>query len=231
MKPETRNPKQTPPSALQIHRQLLAFFGPVNWRPSLTPVAELVSTILSQSTTDLNRDRAFNRLREQFGTWEAVRDGDAAGIEAAIRVAGLSRQKAPRIKAALQFITRQQGELSLDFLRAMPVAEARVWLIQMKGVGPKTASIILLFSLGMPAFPVDTHVHRTTGRLGLVPAKTSAEKAHHLLEAQLPPETYLEAHLNLIRLGREICRARNPRCEACPLQNSCAYFQHWADCG
>jgi len=227
--PETSNPKHTPPDAPAVHRQLLAFFGPVDWRPSLAPVDELVSTILSQSTTDLNRDRAFNRLQERFGTWEAVRDGNVADIEAAIRVAGLSRQKAPRIKAALQFVTEQRGELSLDFLRDMPPEEARAWLTQMYGVGLKTASIILLFSLGMPAFPVDTHVHRTTGRLGLIPPKTSAEKAHRLLEAQLPPETYLDFHLNLIRLGREICRARNPLCESCPLQGVCVDFQSRAE--
>jgi len=213
----------SPPRAVDVHRALLAHFGPVDWRPPLSPVDELVSTILSQSTTDGNRDRAFERLKARFGSWEAVRDGDVAAIEDAIRVAGLARQKAPRIKAALQFITDRQGALTLDFLRQMPVEEARAWLMQMKGVGIKTASIILLFSLGMPAFPVDTHVHRTTRRLGLIPPNTNAEKAHYLLEAALPPETYLDAHLNLIRLGREICRARTPDCPRCPLRTMCVY--------
>lgn len=216
-------PEPTP--ACLVHRKLLEHFDPVTWRPSLLPVDELVSTILSQSTTDLNRDRAFERLKDRFGSWEAVRDGNVAEIEAAIRVAGLSRQKAPRIKAALQFITQSQGSLTLDFLRDMPVAEARAWLTQIHGVGLKTASIILLFSLGRPAFPVDTHVHRTTSRLGLIPPKTSAEKAHLLLEKELPPETYLDAHLNLIRLGREICHAGRPECAVCPLAEMCAWHQ------
>ena len=213
------------PTALQVHTMLLDAYGPVDWRPGLSPVDELVSTILSQSTTDLNRDRAFTRLQEQFGSWEAVRDGSVDEIESAIRVAGLSRQKAPRIKAALEHVTETQGRLSLDFLEMMPVDEARAWLTQMKGVGIKTASIILLFSLDMPAFPVDTHVHRTTGRLGLIPPKTSAEKAHHILEAALPPETYLDAHMNLIRLGRQVCQARKPNCEACPLNEVCVYYR------
>lgn len=213
------------PTAPQVHARLLDAYGPVDWRPGLPPIDELVSTILSQSTTDLNRDRAFNRLKEQFGSWEAVRDSSADEIEAAIRVAGLSRQKAPRIKAALEYVTETQGELALDFLKTMPVDEARAWLTRMKGVGIKTASIILLFSLDMPAFPVDTHVHRTTGRLGVIPPKTSAEKAHHILEAALPPETYLDAHMNLIRLGREVCHARKPDCEACPLHEICLYYR------
>ena len=217
----------TPMTALVVHEKLMAHFGPVDWRPSLKPIEELVSTILSQSTTDLNRDRGFESLRERFGTWEAVRDGEVADIEAAIRVSGLAKQKAPRIKAALQFITETQGELSLDFLKTLSVEEARTWLTQMKGVGLKTASIILLFSLDMPAFPVDTHVHRTTGRLGLIPPKTNAEKAHHLLEAALPRETYFDAHLNLIRLGREICKARSPKCEECPLQQGCVYYKKY----
>ncbi len=213
-------------TALEVYNRLHDFFGAIDWRPSLTPIDELVSTILSQSTTDLNRDRAFERLKARFGSWEAVRGGNVAEIEAAIRVAGLSNQKAPRIKAALQFITDERGELNLDFLRQMSVDAARNWLTQMHGVGIKTASIILLFSLGMPAFPVDTHVHRTTGRLGLIPPQTSAKKAHYILETVLPPETYLEAHLNLIRLGREICRARRPDCVACPLQDVCEYARH-----
>ncbi len=216
MKLETKN-------AFEIYTRLHNFFGAVDWRPPLSAMDELVSTILSQSTTDLNRDRAFDRLKTRFGTWEAVRDGDVAEIEDAIRVAGLARQKAPRIKAALQFITEQRGELTLDFLREMSVDDARAWLTQMKGVGIKTASIILLFALGMPAFPVDTHVHRTTGRIGLIPPKTSAEKAHHILEATLPPETYLEAHLQFIRLGREICHARKPNCTVCPLRDVCQF--------
>ena len=210
--------------AFEVYQRLYDFFGPVDWRPALPAIDELVSTILSQSTTDLNRDRAFDRLKNRFPTWEAVRDGEVSEIEAAIRVAGLSRQKAPRIKAALEFITAERGELTLDFLRDMSVSDARAWLTQMKGIGIKTASIILLFALDMPAFPVDTHVHRITGRLGLIPPKTNAEKTHYILEAALPPETYLDGHMNLLRLGREICHARNPKCEICPIQDLCAFY-------
>ena len=216
---------QPSPKALDVYHILLEHFGPVDWRPALGPIDELVSTILSQSTTDLNRDRAYEALLDRFGRWEAVRDGEVADIEAAIRVAGLSKQKAPRIKAALEFITETQGCLTLDFLKTMSVAEAREWLAQMKGVGIKTASIILLFALDMPAFPVDTHVHRTTKRIGLIPPKTSAEKAHAILEEALPPEVYLDGHLNFIRLGREICHARKPDCANCPLTEVCCYYQ------
>lgn len=213
------------PTAVEVHQKLLDAFGPVDWRPGLSPIDELVSTILSQSTSDLNRDRGYNQLIDYFGSWEAVRDGDVDDIEAAIRVAGLSKQKAPRIKAALQYISETQGALTLDFLREMSVEAARTWLTEIKGIGIKTASIILLFSLDMPAFPVDTHVHRTTKRLGVIPPKTSAEKAHYILEAALPAEAYLDGHMNLIRLGRQICHARKPNCEACPLKDICRYYQ------
>lgn len=208
-----------------VYQRLLEVYGHPQWRPHLDPISEVVSTILSQNTSDVNRDRAFNRLRARIATWEEVRDGPVQAIEDAIRPAGLAQQKAPRIKGALQFITQEQGELSLDFLKDMPVPEAKAWLTQIKGIGPKTAAIILLFSLGMPAFPVDTHVHRVTGRLGLIGPKVSAERAHDLLEDLLPPEWYYPFHLNVIRHGREICHARNPKCEICPLQDLCAYYQ------
>jgi endonuclease-3 len=208
-----------------VRQQLLEVYGQPEWRAHLDPISEFVSTILSQNTSDVNRDRAFERLRARFATWDEVRDGPVEAIEDAIRPAGLAQQKAPRIKGALQFITQERGELSLDFLREMPVDEAKAWLTQIKGIGPKTAAIILLFSLGMPAFPVDTHIHRVSGRLGLIGPKVSAEKAHDLLEDLMPPDWYYAFHLNVIRHGREICHARNPKCEICPLQNSCDYYQ------
>jgi endonuclease-3 len=146
-------------------------------------------------------------------------------VREAIGPAGLSHIKAPRIQEALRFITGQRGGLSLDFLKELPVEEAKAWLTQIKGIGPKTAAIVLLFSLDMPAFPVDTHVHRVSGRLGLIGPKVSAEQAHAILEDLLPAELYFPFHLNVIRHGREICHARNPRCEICPLQNMCDYYQ------
>lgn len=211
--------------ALAVHQRLIDHYGYPTWRNPLPPLDELVSTILSQNTNDGNRDRAFDALRARFPTWEAVRDADPQEVMQAIRPAGLANQKGPRIQAVLRAISAERGALDLEFLRALQPDEARRWLLRFKGVGPKTASIVLLFSLGMPAFPVDTHVYRVTGRLGLRPAKMNAEKAHRYLEALLPPDTYYPAHLNLIRLGREICQARNPRCPDCPLHDLCDYYQ------
>lgn len=211
--------------AQAVYAKLLEFYGQPEWRDPLPPLDELVSTILSQNTNDNNRDRAFQALRQHFPTWEAVRDAEEQEVIDAIRPAGLGNQKGPRIQHVLREITRQRGELSLDFLAQMPEAEALEWLMTFNGVGPKTASIVLLFSLGKPAFPVDTHIYRVSGRLGLRPAKMSADQAHIHLGRLFPPETYFAAHLNLIRLGREICQARRPRCPVCPLQNDCEYYQ------
>lgn len=208
-----------------IAELLEELYGYPEWRSHLLPLDELVSTILSQSTTDSNRDLAFNRLVNRFPDWEAVRDAPVEDVVEAIRPAGLANQKAPRIQDALRFVTAERGELTLDFLADMEVEAAKAWLTQINGVGPKTAAIILLFTFGKPAFPVDTHVHRVTRRLGLIGPKTSAERAHIELEAIIPPEDYYPAHLNIIRLGREICQARRPRCEECPLTAYCDYYQ------
>jgi endonuclease-3 len=212
--------------AKAVHQRLLDFYGYPQWRNPLPPLDELVSTILSQNTNDLNRDVAFNALRERFPNWEAVRDAPLKQVKAAIRTAGLANQKAPRIQAALRSITKARGELSLEFLRGLPTAEAKAWLTQFKGVGPKTAAIVLQFSLDKPAFPVDTHIYRVTGRIGLRPAKMNVEKAHDHFEELFPPETYYAAHLNIIRLGREICVARKPRCPQCPLKDLCDYYKN-----
>jgi endonuclease III len=207
----------------EIHARLVAFYGQPTWRNPMPPVDELVSTILSQNTNDANRDRAFQSLRRHFPTWEAVRDADPASVVAAIRSAGLANQKGPRIQRILQEITSERGSLDLNFLRELSLEEARGWLKKFKGVGPKTAAIVLLFSLGRPAFPVDTHIYRVTGRIGLRPEKMSVEDAHMYLEKLFPSETYYAAHLNIIRLGREICAARKPACERCPLREICNY--------
>lgn len=216
---------ETKELAKTVHEKLLAYYGEPQWRNPLPPVAELVSTILSQNTNDTNRDRAFEALREKFPTWEEVRDADEQAVIDAIRPAGLANQKGPRLQQALREITAYNGgELSLDFLNDFTTQEAIDWLKDLKGVGPKTAAIVLLFSLGRPAFPVDTHVNRVTGRLGLRPAKMSAERAHVYLGELFPPDSYYAAHLNLIRLGREICHARQPECAVCPLREVCAYY-------
>jgi endonuclease-3 len=207
--------------ARQIHQTLLEAFGEPIWRNPLPAIDELVSTILSQNTNDVNRDRAFESLRASLPTWESVRDAPATTVMDAIRVAGLANQKGPRIQQVLREITAERGGLDLSFLADWPVEEARAWLTKFNGVGPKTAAIVLCFSLGKPAFPVDTHVYRVSGRIGLRPEKMSVEQAHPHLEAIFPPESYYAAHLNIIRLGREICHARKPDCPSCPIRALC----------
>ena len=209
--------------ALKIHERLFEFYGEPIWRNPLPAIDELVSTILSQNTNDINRDRGFNALRAKFGTWEEVRDAQTADVVNAIRPAGLANQKGPRIQQVLRSITEERGSLDLSFLEKLTVDEARAWLTRFNGVGPKTAAIVLCFSLNKPAFPVDTHIYRVTGRIGLRPEKMTVEQAHPYLESLFPPETYYAAHLNLIRLGREICQARRPRCEVCPIVKLCDY--------
>jgi endonuclease-3 len=207
-----------------INQRLIAAFGYPEWRNPLPPLDELVSTILSQNTNDLNRDRAFEALRQRFPSWELVRDADEAAVIDAIRPAGLANQKGPRIQTVLREISAERGRLELDFLAEIEdVDETRSWLLKFKGVGPKTAAIVLLFSLQKPAFPVDTHIYRVSGRLGLRPLNMNVERAHEYLETLFQPAAYYPAHLNLIRLGREVCQARKPNCPACPLQDLCPY--------
>ena len=207
--------------ALKIHRRLIEFYGEAVWRTPLPPVDELVSTILSQNTNDTNRDRAFNALRTKYPNWEAVRDAPTAEVVNTIRPAGLANQKGPRIQQVLREITSERGSLDLSFLKDLPLEEARAWLIKFKGVGPKTAAIVLCFSLGRPAFPVDTHIYRVSGRIGLRPEKMTVEDAHRHFEAVFPPAAYYAAHLNIIRLGRELCGARKPNCPDCPIRKLC----------
>jgi endonuclease-3 len=209
--------------AAKIHERLMEAFGDPTWRNPLPPIDELVSTILSQNTNDLNRDRAFNALRAKFPTWEAVRDAKKSEVVKAIRPAGLANQKGPRIQKVLKEITKERGNLDLWFLKDLPLEDARGWLMKFNGVGPKTAAIVLCFSLGRPAFPVDTHIYRVTGRIGLRPAKMTVEQTHPHMESLLPPETYYAAHLNLIRLGREVCHPRKPDCPRCPVRRLCDY--------
>jgi endonuclease III len=219
------SPLQPSRSTQLVVDRLLAFYGIPTWRDPLPPLDELVSTILSQNTNDRNRDQAFYKLKAAFPTWEAVRDAAQNDVIEAIRSAGLGNQKGPRIQAVLRQITAERGNLDLSFLAELPLEEARDWLLRFKGVGRKTAAIVLQFSLGRPAFPVDTHIYRVSGRLGLRPQDISLEQTHDLLEASMKPEDYYAAHLNLIRLGREICHARNPECGRCPLNDICEYVK------
>ena len=185
------------------------------------PVRNLVLTILSQNTTDANRDRAYDRLAKRFPTLPVLAAAPPSELEEAIRVGGLAKAKAKSILGALARVREERGGYSLEFLRGMPLSEAREYLTSFPGVGVKTANILLLFSFGMPAFPVDTHVLRVTKRLGLVPVATDLAKAALFLEPHVAPGDHGPLHLNLIRLGREVCHPRGPLCEECPLLPVC----------
>ncbi len=216
---------ETREKALRIHRRLLAKYGEPVWRPRHAPLDELVLTILSQNTSDVNSSRAYAQLRARYPTWKAVLEADTATLAEVIRAGGLGQMKAPRIQKALRRIQEERGELSLDFLADMEPEAARRWLLALDGVGPKTAAIVLLFALGRPAFPVDTHVHRVTRRLGLAPPQATPEQVQDLMEAILPPETFYAFHLNLIAHGRQVCKALKPLCAACILQADCDWYR------
>jgi endonuclease-3 len=196
-------------------------YGPVEWDPRYDPASELVFTILSQHTSDVNSERAFNKLMDTFGSLEAVAAAPVEQIEDAIRVGGLARVKAPRIKAILKQVADEVGSYDLSFLRELPLGEAKAWLRRLPGVGPKTAAIVLCFSLGMPAMPVDTHIYRVARRLGLIGPKVNADQAHDILETMVPPEDVFAFHMYLIRHGRQVCKAQRPRCDSCALAWGC----------
>ncbi len=208
----------------EIGRLLEEEYGRPAPRRKLKPLDELVLTILSQHTSDANSDRAFEQLKARFPSWEAVRDADPGAIAEAIRQGGLARVKAPRIKELLQRLSAERGSLDLDFLMAGRLEEGREFLLGLNGVGPKTAACVLLFSCDLPAFPVDTHIHRVSRRLGLIAPTTSAEEAHQILESAVPPEEVFPFHVNLITHGRRVCRAQRPRCDACVLAATCEYL-------
>jgi len=185
------------------------------------PLSEMIFTILSQNTTDINRDRAYGRLKSRFPRWRDVLEADREEVEEAIRVGGLGRQKSTRIQEILRTIDRRRGGLDMGYLADMDIDEAKDELLSFTGVGRKTAAIVLLFSLGRPAFPVDTHVHRVGTRLGLIPEKMSADAAHDVMERLVPPGHYFDFHINLIRLGRTVCGPRRMECPACPAHPWC----------
>ena len=208
----------------EVYDRLYAKYGDPDV-PIHPPLDELVNTVLSQNTNDRNRDIAFANLTARFPSFEVIRDADTDTVIACIRPAGLANQKAPRIQAILKAITAERGTLDLSFLREMKPIEARNWLTRFNGVGLKTASIVMAFSVGMPAFPVDTHIYRVSGRLGLRPEKMSVEAAHDHLASLFDPGVYRAAHVNLIYHGRETCGARKPACGACILKDLCDAFR------
>jgi endonuclease-3 len=204
-----------------IRERLREMYGvPVN-HPNRKPIDELVLTILSQHTNDRNSGRAFAALKERFPSWDEVRDAPVAEVEDAIRPGGLAQQKAPRI----QRILRELGpEPDLDWTEKAPLEESRDYLLSLPGVGRKTAACVLLFSWGLPDIPVDVHIHRVGGRLGLFPEKASLERAHDEMLALVPSADIYEFHLNLIRHGRTICRPK-PRCGECELRRMCPWYR------
>ena len=206
----------------EIIKLLEQEYGSLQWQQREEPVAVLVGTILSQNTSDVNSGRAFESLIATFGSWEAIASAPVEQIARAIRLGGLSQVKAVRIKQILEEIEREQGFISLDSLEAMNMPEAKDYLMHLPGVGPKTASCVLLFALGKPCLPVDTHVFRLAKRLGLIPSGVSVEQAHNLLQEQIPPSEVYQFHLQLIRHGRRICHARRPRCNECILESVCS---------
>lgn len=212
---------KSPAGPQELLARLAPVYGPLNWKQRRDPVSELVVTILSQHTSDANAERAFGQLVDAFGSMEAVADAEIGAIANCIRSGGLAQQKAPRIKTALNRIIQERGSLNLDFLRELPLAEAKAWLKALPGVGPKTAAVVLCFSFGMPAMPVDTHVHRVARRLGLIGGKVTADQAHDLLESVVAPEDVYRFHVYLITHGRQVCRSQRPLCESCVLAGIC----------
>lgn len=208
-----------------VFAQLNACFGRPQWTGGEDPVDELIWTILSANTNDTNSGRAFRQLKASFGDdWEAVRTAPLDAIKDAIRTAGMYNQKAPRIVETLTRIKEERGGYNLDHLATMEVADALAYLTSLPGVGHKTASIVLLFCFNRGSFPVDTHIQRISQRLGISGRRDSPEKIKGIWESLLPPETYYPLHLNLIKHGRQICQARVPKCEICPLQEVCDYY-------
>jgi endonuclease-3 len=223
-----RPPDDAQAKIAPVYERLLAHYGEPELRPLQDPLSELIQTVLSQNTADVNSDRAFASLMDAFhGDWEAVRAAPVEQIADAIRIGGLADVKAARIKAILEEISNRVGELELTFLRELPLDEGRAFLRSLGGVGPKTAACVLLFSCGKPALPVDTHVHRVSQRLGLVGARATAEQAHELLESMVAPEQVYPFHMLLIRHGREICKAQRPKCGICPVFGLCAFPERY----
>ena len=208
-------------NASEVNHPLARQYGNRHWNCRDDPLSELIATILSQNTSDVNSSRAFASLVNTFGRWKAVAEADVGEIERAIRSGGLSQIKAARIKDILQMILAEHGSLDLNFLESLPVEEAKSWLRRLPGVGPKTAGCVLLFSLGKPVLPVDTHVYRVAGRLGLIANGVSAEQAHELLGGMILPEDVYQFHINMVEHGRRICKSQRPKCAECVLRELC----------
>jgi endonuclease-3 len=190
-------------------------------KPQLDPLDELILTILSQSTTDANRDRAWRSLRERYADWETVRRAPSHELEQTLRIAGLGRQKTAAIQSALDRLHEEVGRLSLDHLADMDDEEAIGYLSGFTGVGVKTAACVLCFAMRRPVIPVDTHVHRLSRRLGIVGPGAGAEATHHRLNQVVPEDLRFSLHMHMIEHGRQVCKARKPACGECIVRELC----------
>jgi len=220
MSEQAQESESTPQKAIAVLRRLEQEYGRPDWHVARPPLDELVMTILSQHTSDVNCERAFDSLKARFPCWADVANADEHEIEDAIRPGGLAATKAPRIKHVVGTVL---AENSLDNLDHLPLAEAKSRLQSLPGVGPKTAACVLLFACKRPALPVDTHVHRVSRRIGLIENVTDAERAHEILESMLPAEDVYSFHMNVITHGRRVCGARMPKCGTCVLRDLCSF--------
>ena len=217
-----RSPTMSPARIARAVELMEREYGPFEVERRLPPADEMVFTILSQHTSDINSGRAYHRLMERFGTLAGVSRADVSAIEEAIAPGGLAKVKAPRIKEVLEKVLELNGgSLDLSFLREMPLAEAKAWLRQLPGIGPKSTGIVLNFSLGMPAMAIDTHIFRVCQRLRAIDAKTGADKAHDVMEAKVPPGEVFNFHVAFINHGRRVCKAQRPLCGECVVGEMC----------
>ena len=222
----TRGEAGRSPQIAMIMARLRARYGAMPWRPHGDAVTELVLTILSQHTNDTNSGGAFAAMQRAFPSWDDVLAADPDALVASIRRGGLAQQKVPRIQQVLSRIRELESGWSLAFLNELPLDQAKAWLRSLPGVGPKTAACVLLFALGRPALPVDTHVFRVARRLRLIAEGVGADAAHEVLEALIPADEVYAFHIGLIKLGRHTCVARLPDCHGCPLNELCPSAFH-----
>lgn len=211
------------PAVQRAAQRLTDVYGSRRQHGLRDPLEELILTILSQNTSDRNSARAGQALRARYRTWDEVLEAPTNELYETIKSAGLGNIKALRIQAVLAEVRARRGSWDLRFLRDLPLPEAKRWLRSLPGIGPKTAACVLCFACNLPVLPVDTHVHRVSQRLGLIGSKVSADAAHELLEAALPPNGVYTFHVNMIVHGRQVCRALRPLCERCPLLDLCPY--------
>lgn len=213
--------------AWTMYERLTKLYGFKPLVPRREPMHELISTILSHRTTGRNEDLAYQRMIDRFGSWEAIRDAPVDALAEAIAPSNYAEQKAPRIKRVIKQIIDEHGSADITFLRDLPIDDAMQWLTDLPGVGPKTASLVLLFCFSRPVLPVDTHVHRVSQRVGLIGPRVDATAAHPILLAMFPPDPVVlfNFHINTLIHGQKVCVWGTPRCSRCPLTDICAWYR------